>query len=565
MSRNKQKNTEAQSHNQNRVKPLVGKTRNQKTYIQSILSNDITFCTGPAGCGKAQPLDSIVYCKTGPKEMGDIEIGDIVCTPDGNFASVTDLHFQGEKDVYIIIFKNGLSVECCKDHLWLVEEYNGKNWLPARVVDTNYLLSSRLTYDSKFSRSKFRIKPSNVVNFTNKNNNEIDPYILGCLLGDGGITNGVKLTCHDDDYEIIKTISSRLTSDLSINKNKNLYQYSITSKPGKSNQLKQNLMKLNLFGHRSENKFIPHSYKYSDFHTRVDLIRGLMDTDGCISNDGKISFSSSSKKLAYDVKEVLESLGCIVSINTKETTNLLHYRLYIKDCQNIGLFNLSRKACSQVPQKEYTQYHYIKSIEYKGIEECQCITIDSQDCLYLTNNFIPTHNSFVAAGMASELLAKGSCEKIIVTRPLICTGKDIGSLPGELNEKIHPYMMPMYENLSYFFGNQFNILIERRKICFEPLELMRGMTYHNSIMILDEAQNCTIEQIKMFVTRMGENSKCLINGDIKQTDLNKDSGLSECISRVNYYEIPGIGICELEYCDIQRNDIISRFLIAMEE
>ena len=84
-------------------------------------------------------------------------------------------------------------------------------------------------------------------------------------------------------------------------------------------------------------------------------------------------------------------------------------------------------------------------------------------------------------------------------------------------------------------------------------------------MILDEAQNCTIEQIKMFVTRMGENSKCLINGDIKQTDLNKDSGLSECISRVNYYEIPGIGICELEYCDIQRNDIISRFLIAMEE
>ncbi len=174
-----------------------------------------------------------------------------------------------------------------------------------------------------------------------------------------------------------------------------------------------------------------------------------------------------------------------------------------------------------------------------------------------------TGKSFIAAGIASEHLLKDKIETIIVTRPLICTGKDIGSLPGELNEKIKPYLQPMEENLKYFLGrDKFGLYYNTRRIRFEPLETMRGSTFHNAYMILDEAQNCTLEQIKMFITRMGENSKVMINGDTKQTDLYNTNGLNFCLDRLQ--KINGIGICKLDYSDIQRNGILGAVLHALE-
>lgn len=174
-----------------------------------------------------------------------------------------------------------------------------------------------------------------------------------------------------------------------------------------------------------------------------------------------------------------------------------------------------------------------------------------------------TGKSFIAAGIAAEHLMKDKIDTIIVTRPLVCTGKDIGSLPGELGDKIKPYLQPMEENLKYFLGrDKFGLYYNTRRIRFEPLETMRGSTFHNSYMILDEAQNCTLEQIKMFITRMGEHSKVMINGDTKQTDLYDSSGLSYCLNKLK--NINGIGICGLDYHDIQRNGILGAVLHALE-
>jgi len=174
-----------------------------------------------------------------------------------------------------------------------------------------------------------------------------------------------------------------------------------------------------------------------------------------------------------------------------------------------------------------------------------------------------TGKSFIAAGIAAEHLLKDKIETIIVTRPLVCTGKDIGSLPGELGDKIKPYLQPMEENLKFFLGrDKFGLYYNTRRIRFEPLETMRGSTFHNSYMILDEAQNCTLEQIKMFITRMGENSKVMINGDTKQTDLYDTNGLNYCLSKLK--NINGIGICGLDYHDIQRNGILGAVLHALE-
>lgn len=174
-----------------------------------------------------------------------------------------------------------------------------------------------------------------------------------------------------------------------------------------------------------------------------------------------------------------------------------------------------------------------------------------------------TGKSFIAAGIAADHLLKDKIESIIVTRPLVCTGKDIGSLPGELGDKIKPYLQPMEENLKYFLGrDKFGLYYNTRRIRFEPLETMRGSTFHNAYMILDEAQNCTLEQIKMFITRMGESSKVMINGDTKQTDLYKGDGLMYCINKLS--NISGIGVCNLDYHDIQRNGILGAVLHALE-
>lgn len=171
--------------------------------------------------------------------------------------------------------------------------------------------------------------------------------------------------------------------------------------------------------------------------------------------------------------------------------------------------------------------------------------------------------SFIAAGMAAHHLHRGEIEQVIVTRPLVCTGKEIGSLPGELGEKIAPYLLPMKENLKFFLGQSFYGYYDNDgAIQYKPLEVMRGSTFHNTYMILDEAQNCTVDQIKMFITRMGKNSKVLINGDVKQDDLRGRSGLDFCIEKLNGVE--GVGISRLTYDDIQRNGILGRILNALE-
>jgi phosphate starvation-inducible PhoH-like protein len=172
--------------------------------------------------------------------------------------------------------------------------------------------------------------------------------------------------------------------------------------------------------------------------------------------------------------------------------------------------------------------------------------------------------SYISAGLFAQFLHSGNYNQIIATRPLVAAGKDIGAVPGELKEKIAPYFKPLEENIKDFFGPiYYGKYFNEERIRYEPLELMRGATFHNSLMILDEAQNCTLEQIKMFITRMGKNSKVIVNGDIKQHDIKKMTGLSTILSKLS--SIEGIGICRLTKDDIQRNGILGRVLDALEE
>ena len=167
----------------------------------------------------------------------------------------------------------------------------------------------------------------------------------------------------------------------------------------------------------------------------------------------------------------------------------------------------------------------------------------------------------VAVGLACEYLLEKKVEKIILTRPVVESGsRGLGFLHGTMNEKIQPWLVPIIEEMNlYLTKDTVNSFRSSNTIELCPLEYMRGRNFHNSFMILDEAQNATFDQIKMFITRIGRDSKATINGDLDQTDLiQHQSGLAYCSERLD--QLDGVGICTLGTEDIIRNTIISKIL-----
>ncbi len=213
-------------------------------------------------------------------------------------------------------------------------------------------------------------------------------------------------------------------------------------------------------------------------------------------------------------------------------------------------------------KKEGTAPQKVKSLEAKTENQRSYIRSIIENDVVFCSGPSGSGKSYIAAGIASAHLHAGTIEQVLITRPLVCTGKEIGSLPGDLLEKIAPYLLPMQENFRHFLGRAYyGMYYNEGRIKYQPLEVMRGSTFHNTYMILDEAQNCTFDQIKMFITRMGQGSKVLINGDTRQCDLSR-SGLWDCIEKLK--DVEGVGISNLTTQDIQRNGILGRILNAME-
>jgi phosphate starvation-inducible protein PhoH and related proteins len=176
-----------------------------------------------------------------------------------------------------------------------------------------------------------------------------------------------------------------------------------------------------------------------------------------------------------------------------------------------------------------------------------------------------TGKTAVAVGLASEYILNKKVDKIVITRPVVEVGtRGLGFLPGSLNEKMQPWVVPLLEEMNAYLSKEtVNSMRASNTIEIAPLEYMRGRTFDNSFMILDEAQNCTFEQIRMFLTRIGQDSKMVINGDIEQTDLySEENALYKCIERLE--GVKGLSICELTEQDIVRNSIISRILSRLK-
>lgn len=176
-----------------------------------------------------------------------------------------------------------------------------------------------------------------------------------------------------------------------------------------------------------------------------------------------------------------------------------------------------------------------------------------------------TGKTYIAATHAANLYLDHKITKIVVTRPNVAVGKDLGYFPGTLQEKFAPWVAPVLDVLTkQLTSGVVESAIKNGNIEMAPLSTMRGRSFENAFVLVDEAQNLTIAEVKMLLTRIGENTTVVINGDIKQSDLNESSGLSKILNMVKKYSMP-IPVIEFGIDDIVRSDICKQWLIHFDK
>lgn len=358
--------------------------------------------TGQPKCGKEMPLDSIIYTPNGPSTMGKMKIGTVVCTPDGGTAKVVGVYPQGKKDIYRITFNDGSSTECGLEHNWTVARNNRKN--DYITISLEEIMKEGLRYNDRW---KWKIPLTKPVHFKQQKKLILDPYILGCLIGDGGLTQKTPRFTTSDSFIANKFSIFCKNRGLSF-RHINKYDYCISGNIESSvmvkNTLTRDLKKLGLMGCDSYAKFIPTAYKYASVTNRLSLVRGLMDTDGYNSKGKRAEYSTVSPKLAADVRELLEGLGYSVTSTLRNTScnnkTFLSYRLCIHGNDINQLFSLPRKKTKHKRTKP-DLCRTIIDVQKVSYKEAQCIEVDHKDGLYLTDHFIVTHNTTTSLDFAA--------------------------------------------------------------------------------------------------------------------------------------------------------------------
>lgn len=364
------------------------------------------------GVGKDLHEDTVIYTERGKKKIKECSVGEYIYGADGKLTMIKDVIRFNDQLQYKITLRDGRSILAGSGHLWCVNVANKdeKEILTTKEIHDNYVLyrnNGRTDY-------RYSIDYCKPIEYKEKAL-DIDPYFLGIWLGDGS-SGRVGITTLDDEikdvvFRIAESISAHV--NINVNNKKTCPTYFITNGKGRTTSLRSSFIKYNLFN----NKHIPDVYKMASIDQRIELIRGLMDSDGYISEDGDgIEFSNKNKTLIYDVSSVLSSLGIKNTISERTTSyngkSFKSYRINIRS--NINIFKLKRKASRfHIPKSKYAETNRMSSkivgVEPIAIMPSVCIAVDNEDKLFVAGDYITTHNSYVAASlMAHEWLFDGA-------------------------------------------------------------------------------------------------------------------------------------------------------------
>ncbi|MGZ4148669.1 MAG: PhoH family protein [Actinomycetota bacterium] len=449
--------------------------------------------------GRAQPLDAPVLTPEGFRPIGDLEIGDLVVGSDGRPTPVLGVFPQGRKEVFRVRSQDGASTRCCAEHLWAVRTpADRRRGRPPRVVQTRDLIGRlRSAHQHRFELPLL----SGPAEFPAREV-PIDPYALGLLLGDGCLTTSTTPSFSTADPELALSLELALDGIELVHRGG--YDYTLRNRAGgrggviTANPVTAALRELELAGVRSHTKFVPESYLRNSSVVRLAVLQGLLDTDGGPVTQARrtcrVQYTTTSPRLRDDVVFLVRSLGGVAYVRTRAAEGRrpglargrpVGYRsdAYVLDIrlpEATAPFRLTRKAGT------YAAFggggrpmRFLEAIEPAGEEETVCIQVAAADSLYVTDDFLLTHN-----------------------------------------------------------------------------------TLNDAFIILDEAQNTTPEQMKMFLTRLGFGSKAVVNGDSTQVDLptGQRSGLhvvEEILS-----EIEGISFVHLGGKDVVRHEIVQHIVEA---
>ncbi len=406
------------------------------------------------GAGKAQPLHSNILTPTGWIRMGDVKVGDEVIAGDGSVTVVTGVYDRGVRAISKVEFSDGAMAECCDEHLWFTQTWDErrntargqKGWQgKARPLSE---IRDTLTHrkDRTWNHTIPMVGP---VRYTPAESLPLDPYLVGVLLGDGCLQKS-SVSISSADQEIIDRVHSRLPAGLSFNK-VSRYDHRITRgrKLGQSrnSEFLTRLRQLGLLDKRSFVKFIPRVFAVASVPDRIALLQGLMDTDGTVDRSGsKVSFTTTSPLLADGVQALVRSLGgtCGFSKRTPRCNGKpgrLAYTLSVCLPPEIQPFALSRKAARVVGKTKYRPARHIVGIKPMGEQVVRCIRVAHESHLYVTDNFVVTHNTTQILGVAELYRANPSRpKKVLIIAPSEVLGK-----PWMTNPK-NPVLAGSYAN-----------------------------------------------------------------------------------------------------------------------
>ena len=283
------------------------------------------------------------------------------------------------------------------------------------------------------------------------------------------------------------------------------------------------------------------------------------ETNTMINSDSdciKISGAENDVEIA---KNVIEKLLALIRRGESINRGRIHYAVDLAKEGNSGLIlELSDDIVAFTSKG--------KQIKCKTVGQKRYVNALKHNTVVFGVGPAGTGKTYLAVAMAVLAYKNKEVSRIILTRPAVEAGEKLGFLPGDLQNKVDPYLRPLYDALYDFLGvENFKALSERGAIEVAPLAYMRGRTLNDAYIILDEAQNCTIEQMKMFLTRFGEGSRVVVTGDITQIDLPKDrtSGLIHALHVLKNVE--GIGVVYLTAKDVVRHEMVQRIVRAYEE
>lgn len=381
------------------------------------------------GCGKGMSLCDIIDTPNGRKVCGTLKVGDEVFGADGKPQTVVAVHDRGVLPMYRVTFDDGSSLLCDGDHLWNVRGRNSRRTgkMTWETVETRELMRRGVKRSNGAAANgvsggakQWEIPVQGVVEYEHKDV-PIDPYVLGAWLGNGN-GGGSDLTIAYSNPESKERI---LSSGHGIG-----YIYQKGDRQCEQINIKNilpALRGLSLLGCKSDTKFVPDIYKYNSPEVRLDVLRGLMDTDGECGKSGISVYASTSKRLVEDVIWLVRSFGgkAMLQATPKQgwypdgeggrVICKLCYRCTIRMPEDIPPFYVKKKLERIKPCERRYLTRWIESIEYEKDEACMCITVSNEDGLYLANDFIVTHNSALVAWLIQWALVTCPNARVLVT------------------------------------------------------------------------------------------------------------------------------------------------------